>query len=122
LPDLVDRPPRAAVRAMASAGIFDREFDQPIITSFVIPTVLASLWSVLRYGSDWGAAVAAVLKLGGNVDTLGGIVGALVGIKLGVAGIPGHLADTVHDSPRIRKLASEYHALVARPPRVRTGD
>jgi ADP-ribosylglycohydrolase len=114
LPDLAELPAPAALRAMASAGIFDREFDQPIITSFVIPTVLASLWSVLRYGNDWGRAVAAVLRMGGNVDTLGSIVGSLVGIKLGVGAVPEHLSSAVHDAGRIRQLAVEYSKLVAR--------
>jgi ADP-ribosyl-[dinitrogen reductase] hydrolase len=114
LPDLAELPRRSAVRAMASAGIFDRDFDQPIITSFVIPTVLASFWSVLRHGDDWGRAVASVIRLGGNVDALGAIVGALVGVKLGVRAIPQHLANAVQDSSRIRRLSSDYAELLQR--------
>ena len=114
LPDLAEMPRRSAIRAMASAGIFDRDFDQPIITSFVIPTVLASFWSVLRHGDDWGRAVAAVIRLGGNVDALGAIVGALAGIKLGVQAIPPHLAFAVHGAGRIRRLSRDYAELLQR--------
>jgi ADP-ribosyl-[dinitrogen reductase] hydrolase len=114
LPDLAELPRRSAIRAMASAGIFDRDFDQPIITSFVIPTVLASFWSVLRHGDDWGRAVANVIRLGGNVDALGAIVGALAGIKLGVQAIPHHLVSTVQDSAGIRRLSNDYANLLQR--------
>jgi ADP-ribosyl-[dinitrogen reductase] hydrolase len=114
LPDLAELPRRSAIRAMASAGIFDRDFDQPIITSFVIPTVLASFWSVLRHGDEWGRAVANVIRLGGNVDALGAIVGALAGIKLGVQAIPHHLVSTVQDSAGIRRLSNDYANLLQR--------
>lgn len=114
LPDLAELPRRSAIRAMASAGIFDRDFDQPIITSFVIPTVLASFWSVLRHGNDWGKSVANVIRLGGNVDALGAIVGALVGVKLGVRAIPQHLAAGVNDANRIRQLSEDYCELLQR--------
>jgi ADP-ribosyl-[dinitrogen reductase] hydrolase len=114
LPDLAELPRRSAIRAMASAGIFDRDFDQPIITSFVIPTVLASFWSVLRHGDDWGQAVASAIRLGGNVDALGAIVGALVGAKLGVQAIPTHLSTAVQEAARIRRLSRDYAQLLQR--------
>jgi ADP-ribosylglycohydrolase len=51
--------------------------------------------------------------LGGDVDTLGTIVGALAGIRLGISDIPRHLADNVLDSAKLQTLAVRYHALVA---------
>jgi len=101
-----------AIRRIAWAGMNRPEFEQPIITPFVIPTVLAALWSVLRHPDSWPKAVATAFGLGGDVDTLGAIVGALMGAKLGVAGIPGHLTETVLDADRIRSLAIGYDALV----------
>lgn len=90
------------------------EFDRPIITPFVTPTVLAALWTVLQFPDSWARAVAAAIKLGGDVDTLGAIVGALMGAKLGVDAIPAHLTAAVVDSDRLRVLAVRYHSLVAR--------
>lgn len=55
------------------------KLDQATITPYVIPTVLASLWAILSYPNSWSDAVGAVIALGGDVDTLGAIVGAVMG-------------------------------------------
>lgn len=99
--------------SIAWAGMARPEFQQPIITPFVIPTVLASLWCLLRHPDSWSRAVTNALQLGGDVDTLGAIVGALAGIRLGASDIPRHLADNVLDSEKLQALAARYHALVA---------
>jgi len=85
--------------------------DQPIITPFIIPTVLASIWSVLTYPASWGDAVYHAIALGGDVDTLGAIVGALIGVKLGADAIPAHLVRTVQDADMIRALARQLASL-----------
>lgn len=113
LPRLLAQPPEEAVAALAWAGMARPEFEEPIITPFVVPTVLAALWCVLRHPGSWPAAVAGVIRLGGDVDTLGAIVGALMGASLGVAAIPQHLVDGVVGSERLRALAVRYYALVA---------
>ena len=114
LPGLIVEPHLTVAKTIASSGKNRPEFDMPIITPFVIPTVLAALWCVLRYPDSWSAAVASAIRLGGDVDTLGAIVGALMGAKLGVAAIPGHLRETVLDSDKLHALAVGYHALVAK--------
>src|SRR5207302_6664125 len=94
-----------AVNAIAWAGSSRPDFHRPIITPFVIPTVLASLWAVLRHPSCWSEAVAEAIGLGGDVDTLGAIVGALAGARLGLSAIPAHLADGVVGGDRLMPLA-----------------
>ena len=89
------------------------EFSRPIITPFVIPTVLAALWAVLRHPSSWSGAVAEAIHFGGDVDTLGAIVGALAGTRLGLSAIPGHLAKEVLKADEIRGLARRYFLTVA---------
>lgn len=79
---------------------------------FVIPTVLASFWSLLMHPDSWGDAVAEAIGLGGDVDTLGAIVGALMGARLGIDAVPSHLAASVVDSRRLRRLADRYFAVV----------
>lgn len=126
--DLVDDLPsrlledrETALHAIAWAGSSRPEFSRPIITPFVVPTVLAALWVVLRHPSSWPGAVAEAIGLGGDVDTLGAIVGALLGTRLGLAAIPGHLAEGVLKSAAIRKLARRYALVVAAeggPPRL----
>jgi ADP-ribosylglycohydrolase len=112
LPTLLGQRKQDALQSIAWAGMSRPEFQQPIITPFVIPTVLASLWCLLRYPDSWSEALTEALRLGGDVDTLGAIVGALAGIKRGVSDIPRHLADNVLDSEKLQALAARYHVLV----------
>jgi ADP-ribosylglycohydrolase len=113
LPLLAGQAPDVALPAIAWAGMARPEFDAPIITPFVIPTVLASLWCLLHHPDSWGGAVTSAIRLGGDVDTLGAIVGALAGVKLGVEAIPRHLQEAVQEREQIMGLALRLHALVA---------
>jgi ADP-ribosylglycohydrolase len=113
LPALTAEPPEVAVGVIAWSGMDRPEFDSPIITPFVIPTVLASLWCLLRYPDSWTGAVGSAIRLGGDVDTLGAIVGALAGTRLGVSAIPPHLRESVQQSEKIQELALRYHVLTA---------
>jgi ADP-ribosylglycohydrolase len=110
---LAGQPSDVALPAIAWAGMPRPEFDAPIITPFVIPTVLASLWCLLRHPDSWARAVTSAIRLGGDVDTLGAIVGALAGAKLGSGAIPPHLQEAVQDREQIVGLALRLHALVS---------
>jgi len=77
----------------------------------VVPTVLAALWAVLHHPSSWSGAVAEAIHLGGDVDTLGAIVGALAGVRLGASAIPAHLASGVLASEKIESLAMRSYEL-----------
>jgi ADP-ribosylglycohydrolase len=50
------------------------------------------------------------------VDTLGAIVGALLGARLGVAAVPSHLVAEVRHAERLLALPARYHALAGREP------
>jgi ADP-ribosylglycohydrolase len=113
LPDLVAMKHDAAARIVATAGMFDRDLSQPIITPFVVPTVLAAFWALLKFGGDWPRAVGSAIRLGGNTDALGALVGALAGAKLGVAAIPPTLRTGVRDGTVIVRLARDYAELLA---------
>lgn len=110
LPSQLTRPSAEALREIASAGMVRPEFDSPIITPFVVPTVLASFWCVLKNAEHWSDAVASAIRLGGDVDTLGAIVGALMGVRLGASAIPNHLRRSVLSSAELRILAARLHA------------
>ncbi len=115
LPALVQEPAESALSIIAWAGMPAPEFDSPIITPFVIPTVLAAFWCLFRHADSWSGAVASAIRLGGDVDTLGAIVGALAGVRLGIGAIPEHLRRTVRDAQKLEALALRYHELVTRP-------
>jgi ADP-ribosylglycohydrolase len=114
LPRRLQEHPEPAFRVIAGAGMATPEFAEPIITPFVIPTVLAALWCLLRHPDSWRKGVASAIRLGGDVDTLGAIVGALLGARLGLASIPHHLVEAVLDRDVLQTLALRYHALVTR--------
>jgi ADP-ribosylglycohydrolase len=113
LPSRLRQNRDSAVEAIAWAGSARPEFSKAIITPFVVPTVLAALWVVIRHRSSWSEAVAEAIHLGGDVDTLGAIVGALMGIRLGVSAIPDALSGTVLRSKQIERLARRYFRAVA---------
>lgn len=117
VPSLLNEPAETAVATIARAGVPAPEFDAPIITPFVVPSVLAALWCLLRHPESWSAAVTTAIRLGGDVDTLGAIVGALAGVRLGVGAIPEHLRRTVRQSRKLEDLALRYHERVTRPTR-----
>jgi ADP-ribosylglycohydrolase len=111
LPSRVHEHRDTAFHAIAWAGSAKPEFSRPIITPFVVPTVLAALWVVLRHHSSWSEAVTEAIHLGGDVDTLGAIVGALMGARLGIISIPEHLAEGVLRANEIRALAHRYFTI-----------
>ncbi|WP_291177108.1 ADP-ribosylglycohydrolase family protein [Gimesia sp.] len=97
---------------IAHAGQRIPEFDKPIITPFVIPTVLASIYSILICPDSWIGAVTLAVRLGGDVDTLGAIVGALAGARHGIDAIPKNLLNCLQDSSNIEVLATRYHLAI----------
>jgi ADP-ribosylglycohydrolase len=103
----------AVLEYVAWSGGEMREFHEVIITPYVVPTVLAALWAVSRFPTSWSEAVAAAIGLGGDVDTVGAIVGGLMGARLGLAAIPEHLVQGVLHARRLRDLALRYARAIA---------
>jgi ADP-ribosyl-[dinitrogen reductase] hydrolase len=101
-----------ALEYVAWSGGEAREFEEIIITPYVVPTVLAALWAVASFPDSWREAVAAAIGLGGDVDTLGAIVGGLMGARLGLGSVPGHLTQGVVGLHRLRALAIRYAQLI----------
>lgn len=114
LPAQFGKGKTATLEYAAWSGGKEREFDEVIITPYVVPTVLAALWAVTTFPASWSDAVAAVIGLGGDVDTLGAIVGGLMGARLGLRAIPEHLVGSVLDSRRLRDLAVRYSQVIDR--------
>lgn len=110
LPEEIDST--SALDFIAAAGQAVPEFERPIISPFVIPTVLAALYALLKHSDSWIESVVVAIRLGGDVDTLGAIVGALAGVRHGAQAIPVGLVEDLQDADYIRVLAERYHALI----------
>jgi ADP-ribosyl-[dinitrogen reductase] hydrolase len=58
------------------------------VSGYVYHTVPIALHAWLTYLREFGMAVSAVIRCGGDTDTTGAIVGAIVGSGIGRAGLP----------------------------------
>ena len=103
-----------AIPVLEQQPIPHSQLERPIVTPFVIPTLLACLAAALRHPDSWTDAVGYALRLGGDVDTTGAITGGLLGARLGVAAIPPHLAAGVVDAERLRAVGTRLARWIER--------
>lgn len=122
----------ARVETSVAAGTRTEAFAEAIgcgrgVSGYVYHTVPVVLHAWLSHPRDFRAAVAAVVRCGGDADTTAAIVGAVVGAGVGRAGIPAEWRDRLAEWPRsvawMGRLADAAGAAVAagaarRPPRV----
>lgn len=108
------------------AGSDPREYCSAIgiherVSGYVNETVPVALFCRYRYHQDFRAAVEAAIRLGGDTDTVAGIVGALSGAALGIGAVPDDLLGGLCDWPRsqawMRQLATALFQ-GDRPPRL----
>jgi len=73
------------------------------ITGYIYHTVPIALHVWLRHHSDYREAVLKTVRLGGDTDTVAAIVGALVGARVGVEGIPSEWLRDLWEWPRTKE-------------------
>nr|MBK7064776.1 ADP-ribosylglycohydrolase family protein [Deltaproteobacteria bacterium] len=80
-------------------------------TGFVVHTVPFAAYAFARWGRDPMEAIAAVIRAGGDTDSIGAIVGAWCGALGGEGALPGELVAALHDGPfgptHLRALAAD---------------
>ena len=95
----IDLSPEKAVGFIADAGLTEKPVHNwPGISPYVIPSVLWSLYSFLKYPDSYRDAVSLSIQVGGDVDTTGAMTGAISGACLGLEALPRHLAEQVNDN------------------------
>lgn len=118
--------------ASAAAGETTATFAAAIgcargVSGFVLHTVPVAIHAWLRHPEDYRAAVVGAIRCGGDTDTVAAIVGALVGLRVGRAGIPppwiAGLAEWPRDVAWMEALAAGLASSVAagvgaEPPRI----
>lgn len=109
LDNWLQSPTQAALEAIAEIGQRPgaRGFGIPALAE---PTVLAALYAFLRSPRDYVATVDFALRIGGDVDTIAAIAGAMSGAHNGVDAIPDHLVNGVKDSAEIMELGARLFA------------
>jgi ADP-ribosyl-[dinitrogen reductase] hydrolase len=70
------------------------------VTGYAYHTVPVALCAWLRHSGDFRAALTAALNCGGDTDTVGAIVGALLGATVGPKGIPSEWVQGICEWPR----------------------
>ena len=99
----LELPEDEALQAIASTGE-GRMRDGFGIPALAEPTVLAALYAFLKSPTDYIATIDITLRIGGDVDTIGAIAGAISGAHNGLAAIPASLVTSVKDSAEILDL------------------
>lgn len=83
-------------------------------------SVTTAIACFASYPDSYTDAVGRAIGLGGDVDTIAAMVGALCGARLGVQSVPAHLLSMLEDGLRGRtyldELARRLHAMYPRAP------
>lgn len=97
------------------------------VSGYVYHTVPVALYAWLRHPNDFQAAIAGVIRCGGDTDTVAAISGAIIASGTGIEGIPSDWLAGVREWPRsvawMKRLArSTTEAMqsgrASKPPRV----
>ncbi|MBN2227122.1 MAG: ADP-ribosylglycohydrolase family protein [candidate division Zixibacteria bacterium] len=87
-----------AAKVIAKAGNPDiKQTGWSTISPYVIPSVLWSLYSFLKYHENYWDAISTAIRVGGDVDTTGAMTGAISGAHLGIKAISGEISRKVND-------------------------
>ena len=70
------------------------------VTGSSLHVVPVAIYAWLRHPGDFRTAMISTLECGGDTDTIGAILGALVGAGIGREGIPRDWLDGICDWPR----------------------
>lgn len=70
------------------------------VTGYVYDTVPVALQACFRYAGDYRSAIPAVIRCGGDTDTLAAITGGILGARVGTKGIPAEWLQGLSEWPR----------------------
>lgn len=79
---------RAVLDGLAAGRPAEELVDPNGVTGFVLDTVPAVVAVVLTHPDDLRSALTLAIRLGGDTDTVGAIVGGVVGAHVGHGGLP----------------------------------
>jgi ADP-ribosyl-[dinitrogen reductase] hydrolase len=83
------------------------------ITGYSLHVVPAAIYAWLRHSGDFRTALIAALECGGDTDTVGAILGALVGATAGVDVVPTDWRNSIWEWPRSVSVLARVAARLA---------
>jgi ADP-ribosylglycohydrolase len=84
------------------------------VTGYAYHSVPVAIYAWLRHADDFRTALTAALDCGGDTDTVGAIVGALTGARLGREAIPQEWLEGICDQPRSVRCLEKVAASLSR--------
>jgi poly(ADP-ribose) glycohydrolase ARH3 len=91
-----------AQKGKLKAGEVVRSLGNGVEARFSVPS---ACYLAIAYSPDFCDAIRAAVSLGGDTDTIAGMVGAIVGAHAGEKGLPSEWIDQLEDGPRGRSFA-----------------
>ena len=79
-----------------------QSFGNGVEAHFSVPS---ACYIAITYSPDFCDAIRAAISLGGDTDTIAGMVGAIVGAHVGEKGLPVEWIEQLEDGPRGRSFA-----------------
>jgi ADP-ribosylglycohydrolase len=117
LADLLAKVKDHLRRDLPASALAEALKQQRGVSGYIYRTVPVALYMWLRSPGNYRAAVEEVIRLGGDTDSTGAVVGALVGATAGTAVIPGDWLAGLVEWPRsaawMRSLAARLSELFA---------
>lgn len=77
------------------------------VSGYIYHTVPVAVYAFLLHGDDFKGAMSAILSCGGDTDTSGAILGAMLGARGQKIRIPKEWVDGVRDWPRSIRLMED---------------
>jgi ADP-ribosylglycohydrolase len=120
LPDWLELPPASAAAEIRVAGLNAGEREKWAgIPPYVTSSVLWSLYCFLRSPDDYWEAIVTAIGVGGDVDTVAAMTGAMAGARLGAKAVPAELARRINDrgswrAEDLRQLACQASLIIGR--------
>jgi ADP-ribosyl-[dinitrogen reductase] hydrolase len=69
------------------------------VSGFIAHTVPVAVMAFFRHANDYAQGIEQVIRAGGDTDTTAAITGALIGIRVGIEGIPARWRHRYRDWP-----------------------
>ncbi|MGD8698815.1 MAG: ADP-ribosylglycohydrolase family protein [Gemmatimonadales bacterium] len=93
-----------ATRRAAVTDLAGLELDEKSSMGYTVRTMTAGLWAFLN-ANEFEEAVRSVVNAGGDTDTNGAVVGAVLGARFGAAAIPERWLARLPDRSALESLA-----------------